>query len=190
MRRREAADRTWCAPFRRDRHELLPLLRLADDSEQQILASLRIGEILYAAQPGQLIGCAHIIATEAPAEFELKSIAVIQSRQRQGIGGKLVRAAARYCRAHRARRLVVSTSIAASDAVAFYLSNGFRICGFIRDAFTGERGYPPTEGGTRLPLNDAVVFELLFDHPNSDDERLDATLCEAGCAERAQGTNL
>jgi len=161
----ENADRIWCAPLRRDRRELLPLLRLADDSEQQILAHLYLGEILFAVQSDRVLGCAHVIATGVPDEFELKSIAVAESLQRRGIGRKLIRAVIRYCRGHAARRLKVSTSIAASDAIAFYLGNGFRIGGFVRDAFTRETGYPPTEGQTGLPLNDAVIFELLLDPP-------------------------
>lgn len=100
--------------------------------------------------------------TDKPSEFELKSIAVVESRQRQGVGRRLLRSAIRYCKAHVARRLEVSTSIAAADAIAFYLTNGFRICGVVRDAFTAEKGYPATEGLTGLPLNDAIVFEILF----------------------------
>jgi len=154
------AGRVWCAPFRRDRRELLRLFKLADDSEQQIANYLHQGEIIFAAQRGRLLGYAQVIDGKGESVLELKSIAVDESFQRQGIGAKLIRAVVRYCHSRCARRLVVSTSIATSDAIAFYLGNGFRICGHQRDAFSVEAGYPETEGATGLPLNDAVIFEL------------------------------
>lgn len=157
------AARIRCAPFRRDRRELIPLFRLADDSERQIASYLHLGEIFFAAQSGRLLGYAQVIESGTPAVLELKSIAVDQSCQRRGIGAKLIRAAVRYCRERGARRLIVSTSIAASDAIAFYLGNGFRICGYLRDVFTAEAGYSEIEGETGPPLNDAVVFELLLE---------------------------
>ena len=156
------AEKIWFAPFQRDRRELLPLFRLADDSEQQIKSYLHAGEILFAAQGGHVLGYAQIIVSDHPAEFELKSIAVDPAHQRQGTGTGLVRAAIRYCRQHDASRLTVSTAIGASEAIAFYLRNGFRICGFERDAFTVERGYPvPTDGN--VPLRDSVTFDLLLE---------------------------
>ncbi len=156
------AEKIWFAPFQRDRRELLPLFRLADDSEQQIQGYLHAGEILFAAQGGRVLGHAQIIASDDTAEFELKNIAVDPARQRQGIGTGLVRAVLRYCRQHDASRLTVSTAIGASDAIAFYLQNGFRICGFERDAFTVERGYPASQAGETAPLRGSVKFDLLI----------------------------
>ncbi len=153
----------WFAPFQRDRRELLPLFRLADDSEQQIQGYLNAGEVLFAAQGGCVLGYAQIIVSDRTAEFKLKSIAVDPAHQRQGTGTALVRAVIRYCRQHGASRLTVSTAFGASDAIAFYLRNGFRICGFERDAFTAERGYPATQAAGTAPLRDSVKFDLLLE---------------------------
>jgi len=85
------AGRVWCAPFRRDRRELLRLFKLADDSEQQIANYLHQGEIIFAAQRGRLLGYAQVIDGKGESVLELKSIAVDESFQRQGIGAKLSR---------------------------------------------------------------------------------------------------
>jgi GNAT superfamily N-acetyltransferase len=167
MRGQSIARRVWCAPFRRDRRELLRLFKLADDSEPQIAGYLHQGEIIFAAQRGRLLGYAQVVEGTGDAVLELKSIAVEESFQRQGIGAKLIRAAVRYCHSRGASRLIVSTPIAASDAIAFYLGNGFRICGHKRDVFTAEAGYPETEGSTGLPLNDAVLLDLVIPSAHS-----------------------
>jgi N-acetylglutamate synthase-like GNAT family acetyltransferase len=157
----EGLDQIWCAPFRRDRRELMSLFRLADDSEQQILSYLYRGEVLFASQSGRVLGHA-LILDQAQDVFELKSIAVVKWRQRQGIGAMLMNAVVRYCCRQKAKRLKVSTSIADADAIDFYLRHGFRPSSILRDAFTAERGYPKYAGDSRIPLNDAIEFELVL----------------------------
>jgi len=140
----------------------MPLFKLADDSELQILSYLYRGEVLFATESGEPLGHALIIEPEKPGVFELKSIAVLESRQGQGIGRKLLRAAVRYCRTHNGKYLNVSTSIADANAIAFYLRCGFRASSIVRDAFTTERGYQQYAGQSRIPLNDAIELELVL----------------------------
>jgi GNAT superfamily N-acetyltransferase len=161
--KKKASDRVWCAPFRRDRRELLPLFRLADDSEQQILSYLHRGEVLFATESGEPLGHVLIIEQARRGVLELKSIAVLESHQGKGIGGKLMRAAVRFCRARDAHYLKVSTSIADAKAIQFYLRCGFRASSIVRDAFTPERGYAPYVGCSRVPLNDAIELELVLE---------------------------
>lgn len=156
------SSRIWCSPFRRDRRELLPLFKLADDSEQQILSYLYLGEVLFAAHSGQAVGHVLIVKHQEQHTLELKSIAVLQSRQGEGVGGMLIRAALRYCHTQAAKRLRVSTAIADARAIGFYLHHGFRPLAIIRDAFIGERGYPDFVGDSRIPVKDAVEFELVL----------------------------
>lgn len=75
-----------------DREALRPLFRLADDSEPQIDAYLGVGDVLVADDSGQIVGHLQLVAIEAWT-FELKSMAVIKSRQGTGIGRALVEAA-------------------------------------------------------------------------------------------------
>lgn len=156
-------ERVWCAPFQRDRRELLPLLKLADDSEEQVRSYLYLGEVIVAAEFGRVLGHALVVRTDASGVFELRSIAVLESRQRQGIGGMLVRAVRRYCFEQGASQLMVSTSIADANAIRFYLRHGFRPSSIVRDAFTEKRGYPKAIAESGLPLNDTIEFELHLD---------------------------
>ena len=136
------------------------MFKLADDSERQILSYLYRGEILFASQSGQPLGHALILEQEVPKILELKSIAVVERRQGQGIGGMLMKAAVSYCRTQEAKALKVSTSIADSQALGFYLRHGFRASAIVRDAFTVEHGYPKYAADGRIPLNDAIELEL------------------------------
>jgi len=138
------------------------LFRLADDSLSVIAGYIDLGDIFVATRSGVPLGHAQLVAGDSPGEIELKNLAVGETFQRTGIGTALMAAAVRHSRKLGAVRLTVSTSIAASDAIAFYLRRGFRICGYARDVFTPEAGYPLTEGDTGLPLNDAVLFELIL----------------------------
>ncbi|MCL6741430.1 GNAT family N-acetyltransferase [Sphingomonas sp. RB56-2] len=138
------------------------MFQLADDSNRQILLYLYRGEVLVASQFGQPLGQALILETEAQDVFELKSIAVVAWRQGQGIGGTLMKEVVRYCRMQKAKSLRVSTSIADANAIRFYLRHGFRASQIVRDAFTVENGYPKYTEDSRIPLNDAIEFELVL----------------------------
>ena len=160
MLRQDLTGRVWCAQFRRDRRELMPLFKLADDSEQEILSYLFRGEVFIASEAGRVVGEALIIEGAKQDFFELRSFAIDEARQRQGIGSMLLRAVVRYGRMQGAKTLRVSTAIADGQAVAFYLRNGFRASRIVRDAFTTERGYPSHILDSRIALNDAIELEL------------------------------
>ena len=155
-----SSQRVVCAPWKGCRRDLMHLFMLADDSIAEIERYMLSGELLVAAKGQAIIGHAQLIPNERADEYELKSIAVLEEFQGQDVGSKLVLAAMRYCRDNGAMRMKVSTSIAAFDAIRFYLRRGFRISGFQRDAFTVARGYPADAELGGLPLNDAVEFEL------------------------------
>ena len=69
-----------------DRNLLLPLFALADDSQAQIAAYITRGEVLVAHDGDLLVGHLQILETEDAGVFELKSMAVTEKRQREGIG--------------------------------------------------------------------------------------------------------
>jgi GNAT superfamily N-acetyltransferase len=133
------------------RLHLLPLFRLADESESQILSYYEMGSVLVACERDLVVGMAHIV--EDADIFELVSLAVIPERQGQGIGRRLVEEAVTYCRQNNVGRLVVCTGSWETDNIIFYLRRGFRIFNVVRDYFTSERGYAQT-------VRDQVQFEM------------------------------
>ncbi|AGK56976.1 hypothetical protein HYPDE_26478 [Hyphomicrobium denitrificans 1NES1] len=126
-------------PYEGDRLTLLPLFRLADESEVHILSYYEIGHVLVARSEGSIVGLLQI--SEEQQEAEIVSLAVIPERQRQGIGTLLIDEATDYCRLNSNRRLTVCTGAWETDNVTFYMRRGFRIFNVARDFFTREKGY-------------------------------------------------
>ncbi|HEX7840062.1 MAG TPA: DUF4269 domain-containing protein [Kofleriaceae bacterium] len=66
------------ARYTGDRAALLPLFYLADDSDQEIASYLDRGTVLVATDGGDLVGHVQMIEVDAPATWELKSVAVLR----------------------------------------------------------------------------------------------------------------
>jgi GNAT superfamily N-acetyltransferase len=118
---------------------LLPLFRLADESESQILSYYETGSVLVAWDGNLAVGMAHIVNDEMT--IVIVSLAVVPERQGQGIGKRLIEEAINYCRLNQTNRLVVCTGSWETNNIVFYLRRGFRIFNVVRDYFTPEKGY-------------------------------------------------
>src|SRR4051794_5906368 len=90
-----------------DREALRHLFRLADDSDRAIDGYLPEGEVLVAEDGGEIVGQLLLIATDEPGAAEVKSLAVLEERQRAGIGRALIDDAARRSRERGKHRLLV-----------------------------------------------------------------------------------
>lgn len=145
--------------FEGDRRRLAPLFALADDSEAQIDAYRDLGEVLVARDGVEIIGHLQVISGAEDGEFELKSMAVAEARQGQGVGRGLVEAALARCRALGGRRMIVSTATADIGNLRFYQRLGFRMRHIVQDAFVPATGYPEDIVIDGIPLRDQVVFE-------------------------------
>jgi GNAT superfamily N-acetyltransferase len=143
-----------------DRARLLPLFTLADDSPAQIAAYISRGEVLVARDGELAIGHLQIVETGEAGVFELKSMAVTEHRQREGVGQQLVKAALEYCRARNGRRLIVSTAAADTGNLRFYQRQGFRMSKIVRDAFAPANGYKEGTMVDGIPLRDQVFLDL------------------------------
>src|SRR5882757_9244100 len=99
------------APYDEDRTSLLSLFAMADDSPAQIARYLLFGQILVARDGGVVIGHLQILEADS-GTFEIKSMAVTEKRQRQGVGRGLIAAAIAHGRSRGRRRLIVATATA------------------------------------------------------------------------------
>jgi GNAT superfamily N-acetyltransferase len=141
-----------------DREILRALFREADDSEQEIDSYIDEGELLTAVEDGEIIG--HLLLIDGgDGAFELKSMAVVESRRGTGAGRELVAAALRRCRDRGASRLLVATAAADTGNLRFYQRQGFRLAAVERDAFGPGSGYADDIVIDGIPLRDRVWLD-------------------------------
>ncbi len=143
-----------------DRLALMPLFVLADDSHRQISQYISQGEVLVAWDEDEIVGHTQVVATDDVELLELKSLAVLESRQREGVGSALVQAAIAHGRERGAHQLTVSTATADIGNLAFYQKLGFRMSRVVPDAFTPAKGYPAGTMVNGIPLRDQVFLKL------------------------------
>lgn len=133
-----------------DRADLLPLFRMADESESEIQSYYMLGDVLVALIDSEVIGMAQI--ENAGATAQIISLAVVSRHQRKGIGSRLIEESANYCRLNGLSRLMVCTASWEDENIAFYLKRGFRLFNVEQGFFTPEKGY--------AILGDQVQFEM------------------------------
>lgn len=126
-----------------DRKALLPLFRSADDSDLEIAGYVDRGTVLVASDGGEVVGHVQMIEGDAPATWELKSLAVVEAHRARGLGRRLVEAGLAHARDHGASRVLLATGAADTHLLRFYQRIGFRMLRIERDAFTPAAGYPP-----------------------------------------------
>lgn len=142
-----------------DRSQLMPLFRMADDSETSILRYRDQGT-LYLLQDdklviGQLLVCRHAFAASASIE----SLALLKSHRRRGLGTALVRVV--LSRLADVGVALVEVGTAAGDTVnlRFYQNLGFRLRTVQRDFFRPP-DYPVVLDPEAIPLRDRVVCDI------------------------------
>src|SRR4051812_28445273 len=116
------------------RSSLRGLFRLAEDSADALEDYLEAGQGLVGRGGEQIVGHLQLTETGRRGEVEIKNMAVVEQRQGQGIGRRLVEAAQAQSRT----RLVVATAAADIGNLRFYQRLGFRMSSVERDAFTPE----------------------------------------------------
>jgi GNAT superfamily N-acetyltransferase len=142
------------------RGELHHLFALAEDSPEQLDGYLHLGRVLVAVDDGLIVGHLQIVESDTANEIELRSLAVVEHRQRRGIGRALVERAVAECRAGGAGTLIVATAAADVGNLRFYQLLGFRMLRVERDAFTASGGYPDGLTIDGIPLRDRVWLTL------------------------------
>ena len=137
-----------------DRQVLWPLFALAEDSAEEIAATIGLGEVWVARKGGRIVGKVQLVGAE------LKSLAVASSHQRQGIGAALVGQVVALALARGFDRLTVATAAADTGNLRFYQRCGFRMERVVRDAFTPAKGYAEGLTVDGIPLRDQVVLSI------------------------------
>jgi ribosomal protein S18 acetylase RimI-like enzyme len=146
--------------FDGSREALADLFALADDSEPAVRGYRDLGRVLVARDGPAVIGHAQLIDGEREGEAELKSLAVREDRQGEGVGRLLVERAAAECREDHRHTLLLSTAAADTHVLRFYQRLGFRFLRVERDAFTPETGYPAEIAIDGIPLRDRVWLSV------------------------------
>ena len=144
--------------FHGSRQELLPLFTQADDSPMEINRYLEQGEVLVARREQQIVG--HVQLVAAGDDWEIKSIAVVETLQGQGIGSSLLQAALKQAFSAGANRVLVATATADIGNLRFYQRLGFRMERIERDVFGTDRGYPAGLETDGIPFRDRVWFSI------------------------------
>lgn len=145
--------------FAGSRDMLADLFALADDSPPAVERYRDLGRILVARDGVTVIGHLQLLDGERSGEAELKSLAVREDRQGQGVGRRLVEHAASFCRDSGRTTLYVATAAADTRVLRFYQRLGFRMLRVERDVFTSESGYPAVDVDG-IPVRDRVWLSL------------------------------
>ena len=142
----------------KNRDAYLPLLLLADPSEERIRRYLLDGE-LYAwlTEEEETVGVLHLMEVD-PGVVEIKNMAVRELYQGQGHGKQLIDAVLKRLRERGMNQVIVRTGSSSIGNLAFYQKVGFRMMNIEHDYFLNEYQTPIFENGIRC--RDRVHLEL------------------------------
>ena len=144
-----------------DRDRYLPLLLLADESEQQVRSYVGSGDLYaYFAESDADSAAGLVLVIDHEDGVELKAVAVQPDRQGQGLGLRMLRAVLDDLRNRGVRRVFVGTANAGIGQLAYYQKAGFRLLRIERDFFSAARGYPERMEDNGIRLRDMVWMDL------------------------------
>lgn len=141
-----------------DRETYLPLLLLADDSEQQVRGYMQQGFLFVADVDGCVMGLV-LALPSASTVIELKAVAVDPDHHNRGMGKQMLALALAELKQLGYDRVVLGTGNSSIGQLAFYQKAGFRFWKIERDFFTPDRGYPEGLAENGIPLRDMVWFD-------------------------------
>lgn len=146
------------------RERFLPLLLLADESEQAVRADMHKGE-LYAFVGHDEVAVGIVLTVpgqpgSVEGTVELRAVAVDTPQQNRGIGRRMLAAVLEELRRRGMRRAVVGTANAGIGQLAYYQKAGFRLLRIERDFFSPARGYPAVMEDNGIRLRDMVWMDL------------------------------
>ncbi|WP_347338305.1 GNAT family N-acetyltransferase [Tumebacillus amylolyticus] len=134
----------------KNREAYLPLLLLADPSEEMVRRYLSEGELFsWLTSEGETVGVLHLTDGETGV-VEVRNIAVREQYQGQGHGRALLESILKLLRERGGvDKVVVRTGNSSIGNLAFYQKVGFRIMAIDHDYFIREYANPIIEDGIR-----------------------------------------
>lgn len=179
-------------PYDGERAALRPLMRLADDSEEEIDRYIDAGVVFVVQEADEVVAYLLLTATEETHVCEIKSMAVVERLQGGGLGRVLVEKVVEHCQRMRAqatpgsradvRSLVVATAAAGLGQLRFYQRLGFRMLRIEREAFGPHNGYAEGIVINGIPLRDRVWLSMEVPEPPAPE----AASAAAEAAERSE----
>jgi Acetyltransferases len=143
-----------------ERERFLPLLLLADESQEQVRSYMHLGDLFaFVERDGAAVGIVLTIPGQ-DGSVELKAVAVDPARQNLGIGRRMLAAVLEELRRRGVRRAIVGTANAGIGQLAYYQKAGFRLLRIERDFFSPARGYPAVMEDNGIRLRDMVWMDL------------------------------
>jgi ribosomal protein S18 acetylase RimI-like enzyme len=146
-----------------ERERYVPLLLLADDSEQQVRGYMQKGTLFVAEDEDREVGIVLAIPVDSSdannSEIELKAVAVEAASHNQGIGQRMLALVLPALEERGFTRVVLGTGNSGIGQIAFYQKAGFRMWKIERDVFSAERGYPPGLEENGIPLRDMIWLD-------------------------------
>ncbi len=128
-----------------DRSVLMPLLLIGDESEAMIRRYLDRGTVYVGRDGGKAIAVC-VVTQEPEGWIEIKNLAVVAERRRQGIGRAML---AHVENVYRGSRFRLGTGETPST-LRFYESCGYRYAYKIENFFTDNYPEPIIEEGVQL----------------------------------------
>lgn len=120
--------------LKEDEAKPINLLMLADPSEKKIESYINLGASYIAELNSEIVGIIVLLPTR-PFTIEIVNIAVIEERQGQGIGKKLIEYAIEISKKQRFKTIEIGTGNSSIAQLALYQRCGFRIVGIDHDYF-------------------------------------------------------
>ncbi|EDL66272.1 GNAT family N-acetyltransferase [Bacillus sp. SG-1] len=138
-----------------NRRDYLPLLLIADESEDAVNSYIDEGEMFSIHYNDHMAGV--ILFTPVnKGTLELKNFAIVPEFRGKGLGKAAINEALSLYKKRNVKQIIVGTANSSIDNIAFYQKAGFRMNEIKRDFFS-EYTEPIYENGIRAL--DMVMFE-------------------------------
>lgn len=135
----------------------MPLLLLADPSEQTIATYLYDGEMYVAVEHEKIIGV-YVLSEIAPTTVEIMNVAVAESHQGKGIGKALIHHAVQTAKNGGWSSIEIGTGNSSIQQLALYQKCGFQLNEIIHDHFVKNYEEPIFENG--IQCRDMVRLKM------------------------------